>query len=234
MPEACLKATFESSRTYGLFTAYFDEELYQYAANYYDTHIFGRERPMYAIVGVTKVLEDVEISQRNHPPYRDMQRFLEQDFSRIGADNSAQILAKFKNYFTARVDIKLVPKGEGDFQILNVSDDRAEVLKPAWFNKDGIGYELHSFVGKLEFVAKTAVDGKISLRLMGIWVQNPEDKSKLVPYWIDYTKLIVNGKVIFDKLTPAWHDKSFNYQMDVKAGEEVKIQIEWLPHRSDT
>lgn len=149
-------------------------------------------------------------------------------------NNSQQIVDRFKKYFTARVDIKLVPKGEGDFQILNMSDDKAVILKPAWFNKDGIGYEIHSFVGNLEFIAKATVDGQILLYLRGIWVQNPEDKSKRVPYWVDYTKLIVNGKTVFDKLTPAWHDKLFRHIIDVKAGEEIKIQIEWLPHRSDT
>ena len=149
-------------------------------------------------------------------------------------NNSQQIVDRFKNYFTARVDIKLVPKGEGDFQILNMSDDKASIWKPAWFNKGGIGYMITSFVGKMAFVAKATVDGQIRLFLRGIDVRTPEDNSKRVPYWVDYTKLIVNGKTVFDKLTPAWHDKSFNYQMDVKAGEEVKIQIEWLPHRSDT
>ena len=84
--EKCLKATFESSRTHGLFTAYFDEELYRYAATYYDTHDFGHDRLMYAVTGVAKVLEDIEISQRNHPPYQDMQRFLEQDFYFIHDD----------------------------------------------------------------------------------------------------------------------------------------------------
>lgn len=64
-PGTCLKATFESTKTFKLFTSYFDEELYQYAKSYYDTHAFGRIRPLYAVVAVTKVLEDVEFSQRN-------------------------------------------------------------------------------------------------------------------------------------------------------------------------
>ena len=228
-----MKAIFETSRTHGLFTAYFDEELYRYAAKYYDTHDFGRNRPMYAIVGVARVLEDVEISQRNHTPYRDMQRFLEQDFCRTREDAAAQILDKFKRYFTARVDIKLVPKAQGNFQIVSVSDDKATVWKPAWFNKDGIGYQIQSYAGKLEIVAKSDVDGRIRLNLKGLDVRNPEDKSKRIPYWIDYTKLIVNDEVIFDTLTPAWHDKQYIYALDVKANDEIKIQVEWLPHRSD-
>ena len=231
LPGACLKALFESSKTYGLFTSYFDEELYHYAASYYDTHNFGRDRLMYAIVGIAKVLEDVEISQRNYPQYQDMKRFLDQDFATIHEDE--QILLKFKNYFTARIDVKFMSTA-GDFQILSVSDDKASLQKPDWFQKDGVGYQIQSYSGKLEFVAKTTVDGRIVLDLLGLDIRTPEDRSKRIPYWIDYTKLTVNGKVIFDKLTPAWHDKLYHHIINSKANTEVKIQVEWLPHRSDT
>lgn len=189
---------------------------------------------MYAIVSVARVLGDVEISQRNHLPYHDMQRFLEQDFCRTREDDAAQIVDKFKLYFTARVDIQLVPKAQGDFQIVSVSDDKAVVYKPSWFNKDGIGYQIQSHAGKLEIVAKASVDGQIYLRLMGLDMRKPDDKSKRIPYWIDYTKLTISGKVIFNVLTPVWHDKPYFYSLNAKAGAEVKISVEWLPHRSDT
>ena len=228
-----MKATFDSSKTYGLFTAHFDEEFYNYAKNYYDTHTFGRERPMYAIVGITQVLESVEISQRNYPKYQDMKRFLERDFVKIHDD--AKIISKFSRYFTSRIDIKFIPKtAEGDFQILYASDDRAAITKPGWFQQGGIGYQIQSYTGKLELVTKATTDGQIRLFLLGLDVRDPKDYSKRIPYWIDYTKLTVNGKVIFDSITPAWHNKLYRYNMDVKAGEEIKIQVEWLPHRSDT
>ena len=234
--ENCLKAMFESSKTYGLFTQSFDEELYRHAAaSYYGKNIFYKSRPMYSIVGITRVLEDVGISKRNHSPYRDMRRFLEQDFCKIPDENAAQIVVdKFKNYFMARADIQLVPKELGDLKIVSVSDDKADVSNPDWFNKvGGIGYVITSYVGKLEFVAKATVDGEITLKLRGMDIHETDYKSKRLPYWIDYTKLTVNGKVIFDKLTPAWHDNSYVYNMNVKANDEIKIQVEWLPHRSD-
>ena len=232
LPEKCLKAMFDSSRTYGLFTAYFDEELYQYASFYYENTAVRRFRGIYPIVGVTRVLEDVEISQRNHRPYRDMQRFLEQDFCKINHEDS-KIVSNFSRYFTARVDLKLMSTA-GDFQILSTSDDKAKLEKPNWFQKDGVGYVIQSYVGELEILAKSTVDGKISMLLRGIDVRLPEDKTKLIPYWVDYTSLTVNGKKIFDTLIPVWHNKPYRYEIDAKAGEEIKIQVEWLPHRSDT
>ena len=231
MPVTCLKSIFDSSRTYGLFTAYFDSELYNYAATRYESHAFNSFQPVYSLVGITKVLEDAEISQRNYSPYRNMQRFLEQDFAVI--HKSTPIPDNFEPYITARIDIQL-RSTEGDFQIVSLSDEKAKITQPDWIKKGGIGYLIFSYAGRLEFVAKAAVDGRINLNLRGKWIPNPEDKKKLIPYWIDYTKLIVNGKLIFDKLTPAWHDKPYNYTMETKAGEEIKVEYEWLPHRSDT
>ena len=178
-------------------------------------------------------------------PARDREEALINEFSID--DNTAltaflfNALAKFTNEteedirkITARVDIQLVPKAQGDFQIVSVSDDKAAVYKPDWFNKDGIGYQIQSHAGKLEIVAKASVDGQIYLRLMGLDMRKPDDKSKRIPYWVDYTKFSVNGKIVFDGLTPVWHDKPYFYSLNAKAGAEIKIQVQWQPHRSDT
>ncbi len=231
LPESCMKSAFESSGVFALFTKYFDKELYNYAANYYDNHVFGRNRPLYSVLGVARVLSDVEISQSKRPLYHDIKHFLEQDFVTINNDEF-KIPSKFQDYLTARIDVKLMSTA-GDFQIISLSDDKANVLKPNWFQKDGIGYQIQSYAGKLEFAVKSTVDGQIRLLLRGKHIRNPEDKSKNVPYWIDYTKLTINGQEIFDILTPTWHDKPYICAIDTKANYEIKIQVEWLPHRSD-
>lgn len=142
------------------------------------------------------------------------------------------IFNKFNRYFTARIDIKFMST-EGNFQVVSISDDKADIRKPAWLQKNGIGYQIQSYTGKMELVAKATADGQIQLNLKGMNVPDPENKSKRLPYWIDYTNLTINGQTIFDTLTPAWHDKSYNYTLDVKADEEITIQTEWLPHRSE-
>ena len=146
----------------------------------------------------------------------------------------SDILNKFKRYLMARLDIKLITEDTGDFQIVSVSDDKAKVKNPDWLQKGGIGYVIQSYAGKLKIIAKATVSGKFKLKLRGMAVSDSEDKSKRIPYWIDYTKLTVNDQVIFDSLTSAWHDKPYLYNMKkVNAGDEIKIQVEWLPHRSD-
>ena len=146
------------------------------------------------------------------------------DFDRIKKLVPSSTFRYLRGGRPARIDIRLTPKGEGDFQV-NVSDDKAKVWKPDWFNKGGIGYQIQSHAESLEIVAKAAADGQLLLRLMGIYVSYPKDDTKRVPCWIDYTKLVVNGSVIFDTLTPTWHDKPYIYKMNVKAGDELKIQI---------
>ena len=160
--------------------------------------------------------------------------FSNADAQRKEITKISSLLGKLKVYFTARADIKFVPKGEGDFQIISISDEKANIWKPAWFQRGGIGYQIQSYAGNMEIVAKASADGKIKLDLRGLDMKDPNDKSKRIPYWIDYTNLTVNGKIVFDTLMPVWHDKAYNYILDVKADEEIKIKTKWLPHRADT
>ena len=139
-----------------------------------------------------------------------------------------------KRKFTARINIKFFPKDFGNFQILSVSDDKAKVWQPGWYQKDGVGYQIQSPVGQLKVIAKANADGKISLMLMGPDIRDPKDSTKRIPYWIDYTNLTVNGEKQFDTLTPTWHNKPYRYKTEVKADEEITVQVEWLPHREDT
>ena len=142
------------------------------------------------------------------------------------------VIRKFKNYLSARVDFKLMKNDElGELQVISVSDEKALVKKASWLPKNESGYFVQSYNGSIEIVTKATVGGKMQLDLKGLDIRNPDDKSRRTPYWIDYTKLSINDKVIFDKVTSAWHDKPYRYSMEVKADEEIKIQVEWQPHR---
>ena len=149
-------------------------------------------------------------------------------------ESDADILDKFGKYFTARVDVQLITANKEDFQTLSVSDDKAEIWKPEWINRNGVGYAIQSYAGKLDIVFKVNKSGFILLTLRGLFCTAPDNKSKRIPYWVDYTKLTVNKKVIFNNLTPAWHDKPYTHKVETKADEEITVSVEWLPHRSNT
>lgn len=80
---AFIKAAFNSSKTYGLFTSYFDADIYNYAEKFYVNNMMHRECYSNSIYGIAKVLEDVEFSRRNHPLYCDVKRFIEEDFAKV-------------------------------------------------------------------------------------------------------------------------------------------------------
>ena len=147
--------------------------------------------------------------------------------------NDAEIINRFKRWFSARLDLQMITKNKRDFQIISISDDRAEIRQPGWFNRNGVGYVIQSYVGKLTIVFKVIDGGTVDINLKGLFYVDPKDKSKHIPYWVDYTKFTVNDKVIFNKPTPIWHDKPFNHTLEAKAGDEITVSVEWLPHRSD-
>ena len=146
------------------------------------------------------------------------------------------IINKFNCYFTARIRILLVPKTDrGDLQIVSASDDKAQISKFIWKQQNIVGYSIQSLVGKIEFVVKATTDGRLNFFLSGVEVRHPEDNKKHIPYWIDYTQFVINDGSVFDTVKSAWFERDFRYGLEeIKAGEEIKIQVEWLPHRSDT
>lgn len=146
-------------------------------------------------------------------------------------DDAESKLRKFKLYLSARLDIKFVSKIiDGDFQIISISDKSASVSKPEWLQSNGVGYQIQSYTGQLEFVVEPTKNGKVELSLRGLDVRDPKNNSKRVSCWIDYTRLVINEKIIFDTLTPTSWEKFYRYEIAVKAGEKIKIKVDWLPH----
>ena len=82
----------------------------------------------------------------------------------------------------------------------------------------------------MKIALKTEADGEVRLWLRGVDVRNPSDRSKRVPYWIDFVNLTVNGKAIFDKITPVWHNEPYEHQFNVEAEQNIELEFKWLPH----
>lgn len=228
MRDACLKAMFDSSRTYGLFTMNFNAELYNYAAEYYYTPRFSftRVRNIHAVLGIAQVLEAVEIGNRRRAPYRDFARFLEQDFAEIPAE--AQIVRKFSPYFTAALQITFLQgTAPDDLKMLDISDNKADVIPLDKLQSSAVGYMIFSHAGSLDTAFLAATNGQIQLVLFGLSTQIDDKNTSL---WIDYTNLAVNGTTIFNERTPACRDEPFFCTIDVTGGEEYVVQAEWFPH----
>lgn len=68
---------------------------------------------------------------------------------------------------------------------------------------------------------------QLNINLRGEDVRDADGKR--IPVWIQYSKLAVDGKVMFDGLKPVWHDKPYKFEMDVADGQIVDVQAEWVP-----
>lgn len=91
--QACQRAAFDSTKTYGLFSTCFNPELYNYAASFYDKHDKSF-REIYAIYGIAKVLEDTIISNGLRPSCCDMKRFIKDDFYPMSNPSSEPLPAE--------------------------------------------------------------------------------------------------------------------------------------------
>ena len=148
-------------------------------------------------------------------------------------DTRSEIIQRFQTFLTARVAIKLIGQNAPDLQVLSLSDDQANVSQPGWWQEGGTGYVITSYRGELEIHLKSGTDGELLVLLTGLDIREPNDNTKRIPYWIDYTGLSINGVTVFDNIHPAWHDKRYDHTLNVKAGEEITLRLSWLPHRSD-
>ncbi|MBR2774912.1 MAG: hypothetical protein IKD73_08015 [Selenomonadaceae bacterium] len=233
VPRSFLQAVFYSRKTHGLFSAYFDDDLYRVASKKHETRTFDKFSFIYPFLGIAKVLEDVQISNRNRPLYQDMKNFLESDSYDIPEEEA--ILNKFILYLKGKILIQALDKKNKEaIKIISITDRKAKVSKPNGAQNKGLCYMIDSCTGNIEIVTKIAEAGQIIIRLSGAFIPDKTEERKLIPYWIDYTKLKINDKTIFDTLTPAWCSKPYSHILNVNADEEIKIQVEWQPHRSDT
>ena len=127
----------------------------------------------------------------------------------------------------ARLDIQASGSPSNDAEVLDISDAAAEVEAPVWMRKNGSGRMVKSEAGSLSFKVKCKGDGKLTVTLKGDDVRNA--KGERIPVWINYTKLSVDGKTIFDSVKPAWHDKPQKFTADVKDAQILGVQVEWAP-----
>ena len=139
------------------------------------------------------------------------------------------------NAFGSRLplDIRINLNAKDGLQIVNASNSLAKISKPTWLNKKSITYRIMLYDRNLDLVAKAAVGGQISLWLSGIAVPFPSIAAGRICCHVDCTQLVINGETLIDTATPVWDNKPYTRRIDVEAGEEVKIHVEWLPHKND-
>ncbi len=130
-----------------------------------------------------------------------------------------------KNFITARVDLKL---DEGDVEVLEVSDALARVHTPGYMLSGGVGYVIESQKGNMKIRFRCVSGGKLHVNLRSLAVLD-ENKQR-IPYFVDYTGAVLDGKAILAGRRPVSHDVPVKTELPVKPGQELVLEVAWVPH----
>lgn len=226
--EKYLKSVFDSVGVQKLFATCFDEEIYHHANIFFAKNAYHPMRYYYSVIAITRVIEDVIANRGVLSPVQSMNRFMHENY--YETDNDREVIERLSDYITARIDFKLYGCNS-DLEIISVSDGKARILKPQWFQKDGVGYIVESNRGRIELSFRSAVGGNLKIWERGRCVRDGESKS--VPYWINYQNVQFNGNIVTRAENMASHDKPICLNYPVKAGDVIRFYAEWLPYRGD-
>ena len=120
---------------------------------------------------------------------------------------------------SARIDIKNFGNENNAIGI----ETSAKVSKPTWFlDKQGQGQIVESSKKFQSLKIKAIQDGKLRLDFRG---QDKRFEGVRFPVWIDYKSIKIDGKEILSAPVATWHDKPFRYEMPVKNGQIVKVDV---------
>ena len=139
----------------------------------------------------------------------------------------------------ARIDVRARGEGAKGFTVADKGTTQY-INHPKWMQKEKETGALVVFkmngadwqTGTFTLTAGGA--GKLILNVMGPDVRDKQTKQR-IEAWVDYQKVVVNGKTIFDakdgKPLTVWHDKprSFFFKTDLKEGEEIKVEVTFRP-----
>ena len=128
---------------------------------------------------------------------------------------------------TVRFDILHTAEDSAGIELLEISDQAADIQFPSWMNEQGCGCLLQSERGWIKIVFKCSGAGDVSIVLRGI---NKKDKSgKRIPIWINLERLWINDQIVNDRPVSIWHDRPYRISRSVRDGEIIRLRASWTP-----
>lgn len=145
------------------------------------------------------------------------------NLSRDSVDSAKVELPHGLSY--ARIDIKNEGSSGNDIDILEISDAAASVTTPKWMHKNGSGCVVKSENGALVLKFRCVGNGKVIITLRGADIR--DENNRRIPFWVDYTKFNIDGRVMINNVTPIWHDKPLKHVENVKDNQIIDMYVEW-------
>ena len=139
--------------------------------------------------------------------------------------NTSLVLKKF---LTARFDVKNKGGSGNSVEVVDAIEGNVNMRFPSWFkDASGSGLIVESSEGVIDFSVRCVEDGVFTLWLKGVDFRDVDNNR--VPIFVDFTRLLVDGEVVFDENLLVNHNAPFIYEKSVKDGQEISIHAEWLP-----
>ena len=140
-------------------------------------------------------------------------------------DDENSVLSIYKK---GRFDFKNFGSKFNSIEIIKNDDLESNEVWPAWFKSDeGEGLFIESKKGVIDLKIKCIGDGHLK-----IWLRGPDVRDKnneMFPVFIDYTKCLINNKLVLNNSELVWHNRPYLIEMDVSDSEILNIHIEWSP-----
>ena len=218
---------FRSPEMKGDFIPLYGPDGYETAKKDIETRAFYPLQSAYAVISVGWVRRETEVSRNLRCPslgegFCSRSRELRESVREYETLRSHPVL---DNYITARVDMKLEA---GDVEILEVSDWNARVYTPDYMLRGGTGYVVESRLGQMKLRLRCLAGGKLHLILRGLVVRDREDQR--IPYFVDYNSFKIDGRELLKGRRPVSHDVPFKQELEVQPGQEIVLELTWLPH----
>ena len=95
------------------------------------------------------------------------------------------------------------------------------VDRPAWMNGQGCVISCEKRVQHLDI--KSYCNGKMRLFFRG---RDYRENGKIFPVYITYKSIKIDGMEILGRSVNTWHDEPYRYELDVKNGQNISIDVE--------
>ena len=137
----------------------------------------------------------------------------QQEFQKL----TSSILGILKSY---RLDIRNVGNESNNIEVTDSAN--ASVDDITWNIQQGRGKILQGYSLCDKFKIKTVNNGILCFDFRG---QDKRFEGKIVPLWIDYKSIKIDGEDILSEPVATWHNKVYHYEMPVKDGQEITLEI---------
>lgn len=211
--------------------SYFYDGIWEDSEKFYTDVKYHPLQQYYCLLSMVKIMKDVIISQtpnlgfdfnssvKNHRSLIDDLLFDKNKFHKE---------QMFNKILRLLMPIRIDFKNFGKDNKLEISSE-ARVSTPKYFCDElGTGYVLESDKNIDAIHIKVIHDGLLKMYFKA---SDRRIDGSRYPLFVDYESIKINGNELLKSTLSSWHDSPYKYEMNVKHGEKVTVEVKCKCHR---